>query len=319
MSTNRRWTAKNRASVKSRPSSASNRPAAGRPALDGPAAAGAGLGHSPLLGQPARIPARLRPEALDQEIDQRADPGGDARPGGITAWSAPSSSGIIAQQRARRAPSSIAGAAMKLGSMQMPRPGLGGGEQHLAIVAAQNRRRPRTVSQRPLDPEAPLLVGVEQDVVAGEVGRAFGPAARVEIGGARRPHACAPARSGARPARESASRPIRTARSKPPPARSTVRSSNSMSSSTRGWAAAKSASAGARWATPKESGAVSRIGPAIWVTASATTSSRRLELGEDVGGARIIGLADLGRLGAARGAGQQPRAELLLEPRDAAR
>ena len=70
---------------------------------------------------------------------------------------------------------------------------------------------------------------------------------------------------------------------------------------------------------PNESGALSRIGPAIWVTASATTSSRRLELGEDVGGALIIGLADVGRLGAAGAAGQQPRAELLLEPGDPAR
>ena len=46
---------------------------------------------------------------------------------------------------------------------------------------------------------------------------------------------------------------------------------------------------------------------------------RRFEIGEDGGGARIIGLADVGRLGAARGAGQQARAELLLEPGDAAR
>ncbi|HEX8400482.1 MAG TPA: hypothetical protein VF628_02130 [Allosphingosinicella sp.] len=35
---------------------------------------------------------------------------------------------------------------------------------------------------------------------------------------------------------------------------------------------AKSASAGARWRVPKVIGAVSRIGPATWVTASATTS-----------------------------------------------
>ena len=46
---------------------------------------------------------------------------------------------------------------------------------------------------------------------------------------------------------------------------------------------------------------------------------RGLELGEDLGGAGIIGLADVGRLGAARGAGQQAGAELLLEPRDPAR
>ena len=70
---------------------------------------------------------------------------------------------------------------------------------------------------------------------------------------------------------------------------------------------------------PNDSGAVRRIGPAIWVTASATTSSRRLELGEDRRGAGIISLADLGRRGAARGAGEQARAQLLLEPRDAAR
>ena len=46
---------------------------------------------------------------------------------------------------------------------------------------------------------------------------------------------------------------------------------------------------------------------------------RRLEIGEDRGGALIIGLADVGRLGAARGAGEQARAEPLLEPGDPAR
>ena len=46
---------------------------------------------------------------------------------------------------------------------------------------------------------------------------------------------------------------------------------------------------------------------------------RRIEVGEDRGGALIIGLADLGRLRAARGPGQQPRAEPFLEPRDAPR
>ena len=45
---------------------------------------------------------------------------------------------------------------------------------------------------------------------------------------------------------------------------------------------------------------------------------RGFEVGEDSGGAGIIGLADVGRLGAARGAGQQARAEMLLEPSDAA-
>ena len=85
-----------------------------------------------------------------------------------------------------------------------------------------------------------------------------------------------------------------------------------------GWAAAKSASAGRemgdaegeRRGQPDRPGDLGhRLGDHLL---------RRLELGEDVGGAGIIGLADVGRLGAARGAGQQPRAELLLEPGDAA-
>ena len=69
---------------------------------------------------------------------------------------------------------------------------------------------------------------------------------------------------------------------------------------------------------PNESGAVSRIGPATWVTASATTSCAASRSARMLAARAIIGLADVGRLGAARGAGEQPRAELLLEPRDAA-
>ena len=46
---------------------------------------------------------------------------------------------------------------------------------------------------------------------------------------------------------------------------------------------------------------------------------RRLEIGKDGGGARIISLADLGGLSAARRPGQQPRAQPFLEPRHPAR
>jgi len=45
---------------------------------------------------------------------------------------------------------------------------------------------------------------------------------------------------------------------------------------------------------------------------------RGFEIGQDGGRPLIIGLPDAGRLGASRGASQEPRAEALLEPGDAA-
>ena len=70
---------------------------------------------------------------------------------------------------------------------------------------------------------------------------------------------------------------------------------------------------------PNESGAVRRIGPGDLGHRLGDHLLRRLEVGEDRGGALVIGLADVGRLGAAGAAGEQARAELLLEPGDAAR
>ena len=91
-----------------------------------------------------------------------------------------------------------------------------------------------------------------------------------------------------------------------------------MSSSTLGWAAANSASAGREIARRRTKRRGQPDRPGDLGHRLGHHLLRRLELGEDVGGARIIGLADVGRLGAARGAGEQPRAELLLEPGDAA-
>ena len=154
--------------------------------------------------------------------------------------------------------------------------------------------------------------------MAGEVGRALGPAARGRDRRGCRPPPCGPARSGARSA------PNRRAGRSAPRGRSRRRPGRRCGPRTRCRArpadgrAANSASAGARWAMPKESGAVSRIGPATWVTASATTSSPPRDRRGCWRRAGIIGLADVGRLGALRGPGQQPRAELLLEPGDPA-
>ena len=88
----------------------------------------------------------------------------------------------------------------------------------------------------------------------------------------------------------------------------------------RGDARARTRPAPARdsW-TPKESGAGQADRPGDLGDRLGDHLLRGLELGEDVGGTGIIGLADVGRLGAARGAGEQARAELLLEPGDAAR
>src|SRR4051794_32875745 len=107
--------------------------------------------------QPARVPARLRPEPLDEEVDQSAYPGRRGPPRRHQRIEPAFLERIVAEQRLERA-ALEPGSGDEAGQDADSEARLRGGAQHLPIVGSQAGATPR-IFPLAADPEAPLLVG----------------------------------------------------------------------------------------------------------------------------------------------------------------